>query len=51
MVTDLETNSCTVYTSVNLAAKALNCGDSSTLKNLKSKTNKAYKGKYVFKLL
>ncbi len=51
MVTDLETNSSVCYDSVNLAASALNCGDSSILKNLKSKKNKAYKGRYVFKLL
>jgi hypothetical protein len=51
MVTDLETNSSTCYDSVNSAAKALNCRDSSILKNLKSKKNKAYKGRYVFKLL
>lgn len=51
MVTDLETNSSTCYDSVNSAAKALNCGDSSILKNLKSKKNKAYKGRYVLKLL
>nr|YP_009072334.1 GIY-YIG endonuclease [Sclerotinia borealis]AHX82998.1 GIY-YIG endonuclease [Sclerotinia borealis] len=51
MVTDLETNSSTYYDSINLAAKALNCGDSSILKNLKSKTGKAYKGRCVFKLL
>lgn len=51
MVTDIETNSSTSYDSVNLAAKALNCRDSSILKNLKSKKNKAYKGRYVFKLL
>ena len=50
-VTDLETNSSTCYDSVNSAAKALNCGDSSILKNIKSKTNKAYKGRYVFELL
>lgn len=51
LVTDLETNSSTCYDSINLAAKALNCGDSSILKNLKSIRGKAYKGRYVFKLL
>lgn len=51
MVNDLETNSSTCYDSINLAAKALNIGDSSILKNLKSKKGKAYKGRYVFKLL
>lgn len=50
MVTDLETNSSTCYDSVNSAAKAIGCGDSSILKNLKSKTGKAYKGRYIFKL-
>lgn len=51
MVTDLETNCSVCYDSVNLAAKALNCGDSSILKNRKSIKNKAYKGRFVFKLL
>jgi len=50
-VTDLKTNTSTCYGSINLAAKALNIGDSSILKNLKSKTGKAFKGRYVFKLL
>lgn len=51
MVTDLKTNTSICYDSVNLAAKALNCGDSSILKNLNSKKQKPYKGRYVFKLL
>lgn len=51
MVTDLETNSSTNYDSINKAAKALSCGDSSILKNLKSKNKNPYKGRYVFTLL
>lgn len=51
MVTDLKTNSSTSYASINEAAKALSCPDSSILKNLKSLKGKPYKGRYVFKLL
>lgn len=51
MVTDLETNCSTNYDSINQAAKALSCGDSSILKNMKSKKKNPFKGRYVFTLL
>lgn len=50
-VLDLETNNTTIYDSIRAAARALNCVNSAILKNLKSKSKKPYKGRYVFRLL
>ena len=50
-VFDKDTNQTTYYNSIRKAAIALNCDHTSILSNIKSKQNKPYKGRYVFKLL
>jgi len=50
-VQDLETNISTTYDSMNAAARALNIPQSGITYNLKSKKQKPYKGRSVFKLL
>lgn len=50
-VTDLDTNIITIYHSINQAARALNCRDSAIHYNLNSKKQKAYKGRYVLRLI
>ena len=50
-VLDLETNISTTYDSMNAAARALNIPQSGITYNLKSKKQKPYKGRSVFKLL
>jgi len=49
-VTDLEKNTSTLYNSMNDAAKALNCFQSAISANLRSKSQKPYLGRYIFKL-
>lgn len=50
-VVDLQTGITTVYNSISLAGRALNIPHTSILYNIKSKNQRPYKGRYVFKLL
>jgi len=50
-VFDKDTNQTTYYDSINKAAIALNCNNTSILYNIKSTKQKPYKGRYIFKLL
>jgi group I intron endonuclease len=47
-VTDLETGISTVYNSIRETARALNIFNNSIYKNMKSKSQKPYKGRYIF---
>jgi hypothetical protein len=48
-VTDLETGISTVYNSIRETARALNIFHNSINKNMKSKSQKPYKGRYILK--
>jgi hypothetical protein len=48
-VLDLETNISANYASLRAAARALNISHAAILKNINSKYQKAYKGKYIIK--
>ena len=48
-VTDIKNNTTTTYDSIREAARALNINKSSIQTNLKSNSNKPYKGLYTFK--
>jgi hypothetical protein len=50
-VLDLETEIKTEYNSLRAAAKALLCPRASIMKNIKSKKQKPYRGRYILKLL
>ena len=48
-VTDIKNNTTIFYDSICEAARALNCNESSIRSNIKSNSNKPYKGRYTFK--
>lgn len=50
-VFDLETNISANYASLRAAARALNTNHSTIIKNINSKYQKPYKGRYIFKCI
>ena len=50
-ITDIKNDITTSYNSISEAARALNCNESSIRSNIKSNSNKPYKGRYTFKKL